>query len=60
MGAYDTAYFDRPIGRDRSDSVKWTQFGPDVIPLWIADMDFPACDEIVQALTARAQAGCPG
>ena len=60
MGRYDTAYFDRPLGRDRSDSVKWTQFGPDVIPLWIADMDFPACDEIVQALTARAQEGCYG
>ncbi len=60
MSVYDSAYFDRPLGRDRSDSVKWTQFGPDVIPLWIADMDFPACDEIGQALTARAQEGCYG
>lgn len=60
MSVYDNAYFDRPLGRDRSDSIKWTQFGPDVIPLWIADMDFPACDEIVQALTDRAKEGCYG
>ena len=60
MTAYDFDFFDRPLHRERGDSVKWTQFGPDVVPLWIADMDFRACDEIVAALTRRAQEGCYG
>ena len=57
---YDFGFFDVPLHRERGDSVKWTQFGPDVIPLWIADMDFRACEEIVSALTRRAQEGCYG
>lgn len=57
---YDFGFFDVPLHRERGDSVKWTQFGADVIPLWIADMDFRACEEIVAALTRRAQEGCYG
>lgn len=57
---YDEAFFDTPLDRAQSDSIKWTQYGPEVIPLWIADMDFRACDEVVQALTRRAQEGCYG
>jgi len=25
----------------RRRSVKWTKFGPDVLPLFVAEMDFP-------------------
>lgn len=57
---YDFDFFDTPLFRERGDSIKWTQFGPDVIPLWIADMDFRACTEITEALTRRAQEGCFG
>lgn len=57
---YDEAFFDAPLDRTRSDSIKWTQYGADVIPLWIADMDFRACEEITQALVRRAQEGCYG
>lgn len=51
--------FDAPIPRDNTDSVKHDgradYFGtPDVMPLWVADMDFAAPAEITQALLARA------
>ena len=33
--------FDTPIERRASDSVKWGKYaGRDIIPLWVADMDF--------------------
>lgn len=57
---YDFEFFDTPLSRERGDSIKWTQFGPDVVPLWIADMDFRSCQEITEALTRRAQEGCFG
>ena len=51
--------FDRIISRDQTDSVKWDSrteyFGtPDVLPLWVADMDFAAPEAVTQALLARA------
>lgn len=57
---YDFDFFDQPLNRETSDSIKWTQYPPDVIPLWIADMDFRSCDEVVAALVKRAQEGCYG
>ena len=32
--------FDRVIDRRASDSNKWRKYPPDVLPLWVADMDF--------------------
>ncbi|MBU0927888.1 MAG: PatB family C-S lyase [Spirochaetes bacterium] len=54
-GAYD---FDAPIDRRGTGCVKWDLLGrafgnPDLIPLWIADTDFAAPDEVVAALRAR-------
>lgn len=57
---YDFDFFDQPHQRAGSDSIKWDVYGKDVIPLWIADMDFRASDAIVQALVKRAQDGCYG
>ena len=37
--------------------MKWTYFDGDVLPLWVADMDFPPADVITQALTERARSG---
>lgn len=34
-------------------SVRWTRYGDDVLPLWVADMDFPVAEAIVKALQAR-------
>lgn len=57
---YDFDFFDHPLSRETSDSIKWRQYSKDVIPLWIADMDFRACQEITDALVRRAQEGCYG
>ena len=34
--------FDRIIDRRKTDSVKWQRYGEGVLPLWVADMDFPS------------------
>ncbi len=60
--AYD---FDRVIERRGTSSLKW-DFGErlvgmsGLIPLWVADMDFAAPPEIVQALHARVEHGLFG
>lgn len=51
---------DRVINRKGTNSVKWDAlnifFGKDdLIPLWVADMDFPAPDEVTEALIERAK-----
>ena len=57
---YDFEFFDQPLARGKSDSIKWRQYSEDIIPLWIADMDFRACEEITEALVRRAREGCYG
>ncbi len=48
--------FDKIIVRRGTDSVKWNQQDyEDLIPLWVADMDFPAAQPIVDALAQRVQ-----
>jgi len=52
--------FDRIRSRQNTDCVKWdavkTIFGSqDVIPMWVADMDFPVARPIVEALQKRAR-----
>jgi cysteine-S-conjugate beta-lyase len=49
--------FDRVIDRRSTDSNKWRKFPPDVLPLWVADMDFPSPPAVVQALRARVEHG---
>ena len=34
--------------------LKWRQYDPDVLPLWVADMDFPVAEPIRAALRAYA------
>ena len=45
--------FDRIIDRRSTDSIKYGNAGPDVIPLWVADMDFASSPEIKEALMRR-------
>jgi len=52
--------FDKPVTREQTCSVKFDArravFGTeDVIPLWVADMDFPAPEAVTRALEARAR-----
>jgi cystathionine beta-lyase len=46
--------FDTPIDRRGTGSIKWDKYkGRDVIPLWVADMDFACAPAVVEALHRR-------
>lgn len=47
---------------DRKDtkSLKWDKYDHDILPMWVADMDFQAPEEVNQALIERAQHGIYG
>jgi cysteine-S-conjugate beta-lyase len=49
--------FDRTPARRDSDSNKWRKFPADVLPMWVADMDFPSPPAVVAALRARVEHG---
>ncbi len=36
-------------------SVKWRQYPPDVIPLWVAEMDYPLAEPIAETLIAAVR-----
>lgn len=45
--------FDQTIERRNTDSIKWQRYNNDIIPLWVADMDFPSPEPVIQALHKR-------
>jgi cystathionine beta-lyase len=55
-----TSEFDRVIDRRSSNSLKWTTYPKDVLPLWVADMDFQAPEPIRRALHAAVEHGVLG
>ena len=52
--------FNQLIPRRPTDSVKWNQYDADVLPLWVADMDFVSPEPVLKALQARVQQGIFG
>lgn len=53
--------FDTPIDRRGTDSQKWQKYaGRDILPLWVADMDFRSPPEVIAALHARVNHGVFG
>jgi cysteine-S-conjugate beta-lyase len=45
------AFFDEIIDRRNSNSFKWSRYAnPDIIPAWVADMDFKAAPPILEAM----------
>jgi len=52
--------FDHAPDRRATNSAKWTWYPPDVLPLWVADMDFPAPPPILEALRAAVDHGVFG
>ncbi len=62
MGKYN---FDEKIDRRNTDSIKW-DFGmqrkgrDDLLPLWVADMDFRLPEEVIDDIVGRAQHGVFG
>ncbi len=58
MSTFD---FDRVPERRGTDSQKWQKYaGRDVLPLWVADMDFKSAPAIIDALHARVEHGIFG
>lgn len=53
--------FDTPVDRRKSGSTKWDKYeGLDVIPLWLADMDFLSPPAVIKALHKRVEHGIFG
>jgi cysteine-S-conjugate beta-lyase len=52
--------FDKLLDRRNSDSLKWRKYGADVLPMWVADMDFRSPEPVVQALRERIEQGVFG
>jgi cystathionine beta-lyase len=58
MSSFD---FDSVPDRRGTDSQKWQKYaGRDVIPLWVADMDFKSAPAIIEALHRRVDHGIFG
>lgn len=49
-----------PDRRNSSNSLKWTKYPNDVLPMWVADMDFPAPKPILTALHKAVNHGVLG
>ena len=52
--------FDQIIDRRHSDSTKWRCYDEDVLPLWVADMDFRAAEPVIRTLHERVDHGVFG
>jgi cystathionine beta-lyase len=52
--------FERTGDRRRTESVKWNYYPEDVLPMWVADMDFRCANPVVEALRARVEHGIFG
>lgn len=52
--------FDEVINRRNNNSDKWTAYSKEILPMWIADMDFVAADEIIDGLVAMSKKGVYG
>ena len=53
--------FDEAVDRRNTGSLKWDRYtNRDVVPLWVADMDFLSAPEIISALRSRADHGVFG
>ena len=57
MSAHD---FDTLVDRTGTSSAKWTYYGPDVLPFWVADMDFRAPPGLLAAVAERLDHGVLG
>ena len=55
---YGFDFFDQPVDRRGTACEKWDciaqREGAELLPMWVADMDFRCADEIMQAIQARA------
>jgi cystathionine beta-lyase len=52
--------FEQRIYRRHTESRKWNYYDEDVLPLWVADMDFRSPEPVIQALHERVEHGVFG
>ena len=52
--------FDKLVDRRNSDSIKWNLYDEDVLPMWVADMDFRSPEPVIRALRERVEHGVFG
>lgn len=52
--------FDEGIDRRHSESSKWNKYSEDILPMWVADMDFRSPPCILDALHKRVEHGVFG
>jgi cystathionine beta-lyase len=55
-----TFNFDEIVERRGTDSGKWGAYDADVIPMWVADMDFRSPPAVIEALHERIEHGVFG
>ncbi|GAB4475789.1 MAG: PatB family C-S lyase [Anaerolineales bacterium] len=55
-----TINFDQIISRRGTDSLKWDSYPEDVIPMWVADMDFRSPQAVIDALHRAVDHGIFG
>ena len=51
---------DQMIDRRAANSIKWTLYDEDVLPLWVADMDFPTPAPVIEAMRQKLDTGVLG
>ncbi len=56
----DAARFQRIVDRRSTESIKWNYYEEDVLPMWVADMDFLCAPPVIEALRARVEHGIFG
>ena len=53
--------FDKIVDRRHTGSLKWERYaGRDILPMWVADMDFAVPDCVLEAVRARLDQGILG
>jgi len=53
--------FDTVVERRGTDSLKWARYrGRDIVPMWVADMDFRSPEPVLEALHRRVEHGVFG
>ncbi|MFK7914815.1 MAG: MalY/PatB family protein [Pseudomonadales bacterium] len=48
-------HWQTPLNRLGTAATKWEKFGPDVLPFWIADMELPTPDAILNGIGERLE-----
>ncbi len=51
--------FDEITNRYDSNSLKW-DYGKEKLPMWVADMDFKTCPDVIKAINKKAKIGIYG